>query len=65
VDLRDGARAAALLYRSVAHRLADAVASADHAQALVEKGFAADVTRCAMLDTLDVVPTLRNGIFTS
>jgi len=62
VELCDGARAAALLYRAVAARLADAVASADHAQALAEKGFARDVTRCAALDTLTVVPTLRDGI---
>jgi 2-phosphosulfolactate phosphatase len=63
-ELRDGARAAALLYRSVAHNLVDAIASADHAHTLVERGFAADVARCAALDTLDVVPTLRDGIFT-
>jgi 2-phosphosulfolactate phosphatase len=62
VELCDGARAAALLYRAVAARLADAVASADHAQALAQNGFARDVTRCAALDTLQVVPTLRDGI---
>jgi 2-phosphosulfolactate phosphatase len=62
VELRDGARAAALLYRCVAGRLADAVASSDHAQALSRKGFARDVTRCAALDTSPVVPTLRDGI---
>ena len=62
VELGDGARAAALLYRAVAARLADAVASADHAQALAKLGFAGDVTRCAALDTLDVVPTLRDGV---
>jgi 2-phosphosulfolactate phosphatase len=62
VELTDGARAAALLYRAVASRLADAVASADHAQALAHKGFAGDITRCAALDTLDVVPTLRDGV---
>jgi len=62
VELRDGARAAALLYRSVAGRLADAIASADHAQSLAQKGFAPDVTRCAALDTLDVVPMLRDGV---
>jgi len=62
VELADGARAATLLYRAVADRLADAVASADHAQTLAHKGFAGDVTRCAALDTLDVVPTLRDGV---
>jgi 2-phosphosulfolactate phosphatase len=62
VELRDGARAAALLYRAVSNRLADAIASADHAQALAQKGFARDVTRCAALDTLTVVPTLRDGV---
>ena len=62
VELCDGARAAALLYRAVANRLADAIASADHAQALANKGFAGDVTRCAALDTLTVVPTLRDGV---
>jgi len=62
VELKDGARAAALLYRCVAERLAEAVASADHAQMLARNGFAADVTRCAALDTLTVVPTLHDGI---
>jgi 2-phosphosulfolactate phosphatase len=62
VELCDGARAAALLYRAVAARLTDAIASADHAQSLAEKGFAGDVTRCAALDTLQTVPTLRDGI---
>jgi 2-phosphosulfolactate phosphatase len=62
VELRDGARAATLLYRSVANRLSDAVASADHAQVLATKGFARDVTRCAAVDTVDVVPILRDGI---
>jgi len=62
VELHDGARAAAILYRCVADRLADAIASADHAQILAAKGFARDVTRCAALDTLAVVPTLRDNV---
>ena len=61
-ELRDGARAAALLYRMVAGRLADAIASADHAQSLAEKGFTDDVAYSAGLDVLDVVPTLRDGV---
>jgi 2-phosphosulfolactate phosphatase len=64
-ELRDGARAAALLYRSVAGRLADAIASADHAQVLADKGFTPDIGHCAELDVLDAVPTLRDGILTS
>ena len=64
VELRDGARAAALLYRTVANRLADAIASADHAQSLAEKGFTDDVAYSAVLDVLDVVPALRDGILT-
>ena len=63
-ELLDGARAAALLYRSVAGRLADAIASADHAQTLADKGFTRDVAYCAELDVLDAVPTLRDGILT-
>ena len=62
VELKDGARAAALLYRCVSGRLAEAIASSDHAQALSRKGFASDVTRCAALDTHSVVPMLRDGI---
>jgi 2-phosphosulfolactate phosphatase len=62
VELRDGARTAALLYRAVAGRLTEALASSDHAQEMVAKGFAADLARCADLDTLAVVPTLREGI---
>ncbi|HEY0613425.1 MAG TPA: 2-phosphosulfolactate phosphatase [Candidatus Elarobacter sp.] len=61
-ELRDGARAAAILHRGVASRLADAVASADHAQALAQKGFAGDIAFCAALDVLDVVPVLRDGV---
>ncbi|HEX3466529.1 MAG TPA: 2-phosphosulfolactate phosphatase [Candidatus Elarobacter sp.] len=61
-ELSDGARAAALLYRAVSGRVGDAIASADHAQDLARKGFAADVTRCAALDALDVAPILRDGI---
>jgi 2-phosphosulfolactate phosphatase len=62
VELLDGARAAALLYRAVAARLPEAVASADHAQALAEKGFAADVARSAELDVLQIAPALRDGV---
>ncbi len=62
LELRDGARAAALLYRAVAGRLAEAVASADHAHALAELGFGADLERCATLDVLSVVPVLREGM---
>jgi 2-phosphosulfolactate phosphatase len=61
-ELRDAARAAALLYRAVAGRVAEAIGSSDHAQSLALKGFAQDVTRCAALDTLTIVPTLRDGI---
>lgn len=61
-DLTDGARAAALLYRSIAARLPDAIASAEHAQALAALGFTGDLTTCAALDVLQVVPVLRDGI---
>jgi 2-phosphosulfolactate phosphatase len=63
LELHDGARAAALLYRAVASRLAEAVASADHAHALAELGFAGDIERCATLDVIDTVPILRDGLF--
>jgi 2-phosphosulfolactate phosphatase len=62
LELHDGARAAALLYRAVASRLAEAVASADHAHALAELGFAGDIERCATLDVIDTVPILRDGL---
>ena len=62
LELHDGARAAALLYRAVAPRLAEAVASADHAHALAELGFGSDLERCATLDALDTVPILRDGL---
>ena len=62
VELDDGARAAALLFRSVAMRLQDAIASADHALALAAKGLSGDLAGCAELDALDVVPTLREGV---
>ncbi len=62
LELRDGARAAALLYRAVAPRLAEAVASADHAHDLAELGFGADIERCATLDVITTVPVLRDGL---
>ncbi len=62
LELHDGARAAALLYRAVAPRLTEAVASADHAHELAKLGFSADLERCATLDVLDVVPILREGM---
>ena len=62
VELCDGARAAALLYRAVADRLADAVASADHAQALAKKGFARRRDALRRARHADVVPTLRDGV---
>ncbi len=65
LEIDDGARAAALLFRGLSAHLAEAVASAEHAQTLAAAGFAADVPRCAALDTLSVVPTLREGILVS
>ncbi len=62
IDVRDGARAAALLYRGVVGRLTDAIASADHAQSLAGKGFLRDLALSADLDVIDVVPTMRDGI---
>jgi 2-phosphosulfolactate phosphatase len=64
-ELHDGARAAALLYRAVADRLVDALASVDHALEMTAKGAVADLARCAVVDTLDVVPTLREGVLTA
>lgn len=62
IELRDGARGCAILYRACQDRLLDGVASADHARDLAEAGFAGDLGRCAALDVLRVVPTLRDGI---
>lgn len=61
-DLSDAALGATLLYRSVAERLADAVATGEHAQSLARKGFAADIAFSAQLDIFDAVPTLRDGV---
>jgi 2-phosphosulfolactate phosphatase len=62
LEVHDGARGAALLYRAVASRLLDAIASADHAAELAAKGFSADLETCARLDALGVVPMLREGM---
>jgi 2-phosphosulfolactate phosphatase len=61
-DLSDGAIAAALLFRKVQYRLAEALASAEHGRRLAEIGFADDLERCAALDQLPVAPIMRDGV---
>ncbi|GAC1408383.1 MAG: 2-phosphosulfolactate phosphatase family protein [Candidatus Velthaea sp.] len=61
IVLSDGGRAAALTYRTSAARIADAVASGEHAQALAASGFRDDILAAATLDVADVVPVFRNG----
>lgn len=61
IALSDAARAAALTYRTSAARLADAVASGEHAMDLAAKGFRDDILSAAHLDVSDVVPAYRDG----
>ncbi|GAC1423109.1 MAG: 2-phosphosulfolactate phosphatase family protein [Candidatus Velthaea sp.] len=61
IVLSDGARAAALTFRTSAGRIADAVASGEHARSLDEKGFRSDILAAATLDVAEVVPVYRNG----
>lgn len=60
-DLGDGARIAHGLYRGARDDLARALFSADRTRQLVQAGMGDDVAACASLDTLDVLPVLRDN----
>jgi 2-phosphosulfolactate phosphatase len=61
ITVSDAARAAALVYRAGEPRLADAIASGEHAASLVAKGFHADILTAASIDTSTILPVYRDG----
>lgn len=60
--LSDSAQAMALMY-SDENRIKKSLKDCYHLNLLVSKGFQKDVDYCLTLDSLDVVPQLRNGYF--
>lgn len=61
VALSDAALAAAVTYRNGEHRIADAIASGEHAQSLGALGFGEDIIEAARLDISSVIPIYRDG----
>ncbi len=61
VALSDAALAAAVTFRNGADRVADAIASGEHAQSLATLGFRADIVDAARLDISSIVPIYRDG----
>lgn len=58
--LGDSAQIAHALYRGSQDHLARALFGAEHTQHLIRLGFADDVTYCARIDALPVLPVLRD-----
>jgi 2-phosphosulfolactate phosphatase len=61
VALSDAALAAAVTFRNGEHRVADAIASGEHAQSLAALGYQSDIVDAARLDISLVVPAYRDG----
>jgi len=61
ITLSDAALAAAVTFRNGAGRVADAIASGEHAQSLAALGFGNDIVDAARLDTSAIVPVYRDG----
>jgi 2-phosphosulfolactate phosphatase len=61
VALSDAALAAAVTFRNGADRIADAIASGEHAQSLALLGFRNDIVDAARLDCSPIVPVYRDG----
>ena len=61
VALSDASLAAAVTYRNGEHRVAEAIASGEHAQSLAALGFFDDIVEAARLDISAVIPVYRDG----
>ena len=62
--LSDSAQIAYALYQGTRERLAPALLGADHTRRLIALGHGGDVTACARIDALDVLPVYRDGRIT-
>jgi phosphosulfolactate phosphohydrolase-like enzyme len=56
IDVNDAARGAALLDRRYGTDIETALRECEHGRALVEAGFAADVSLCSAIDSVPVLP---------
>jgi len=61
IALSDAALAAAVTFQNGAGRVADAIASGEHAQSLAVLGFRADIVDAARIDISLIVPIYRDG----
>lgn len=61
VTLNDAAAMARLLYRDRKMSLRDAIAEGEHGRFLASIGFAGDVGICSQVDTMPVLPFLKEG----
>ncbi len=61
LQLKDGSQAALAAFRACRRRLAEVVASSDHARDLISLGLGEDVAFCARLDAFSVVPRLEGA----
>lgn len=61
VSLSDAALAACVMYRNGVDRVADSIASGEHAQSLAALGFHGDILDAARVDVSHVVPAYRDG----
>ncbi len=59
----DGTRLSVELFRRERRRLHDFLLECESGRNLVKLGAAADVARCAELDSVDLAPRLRRGLF--
>ena len=64
IDLNDSAVAAETLYKKHAKRIKALLRNCDHGRYLTEIDFAKDLPVCAEVDTLNVVPVMREGRIT-
>lgn len=62
--LTDGARTALLVYTTYGPDMNVAIKRSEHAQALINEGFSADVAWCGTLNQSSVVPVCRNNSIT-
>jgi 2-phosphosulfolactate phosphatase len=62
IILTDAASTAHILYRRFEANLMEAFYLSTHGRDLVAKGFEADLTYCAHVDIIHIVPTFRDGV---
>ncbi len=61
VELNDGAHAARLLYRQNQDSIADLLKQCEHGRYLESLGFAKDLDICSRVDSLSILPVVKEG----